>query len=301
MLDQFPPKVSGRMPFWRPKPAPVHKDVREPAWSWRAPLVEIPRQNGTHTPSWGVQPTVPLLLAGDHVLTLDANAAYLTAASSVDLAHGALRRTRAIRFDKRLTGYWQIKAHPWLIPWIMSPLGTATIPDRVWLTTPTVALLDQLSDDGYWPGVEVLDSWTCPTSCRLRTWTQQVNSDRKTALARREDFPELYEEIKTGYSTAVTMIGTGKQSLCYRPDWSQSIRAQHAANTWRRAWKAIGRGCPILAAGTVDELTVPLPAYRELQEEHLLIPNPIPLDKTGRLLGTYKIKTAALATDWMTS
>lgn len=292
MLDQFPPKVSGRGPFWRPRPAKPYKEIREPAWSWRAPLRPL-------SPStWGYG-TTTMLLDSDHVLTLDANAAYLGAASSVELAHGALQKTGRIPFSRKIPGYWLVTAHEWLVPWIWSPLGTATVPDRVWLTTPTVTLLDQLADDGYWPGVEIHDSWTSRSVCRLRRWTDQVASDRRTALRRRADFPGLYEDVKTGYSMAVTMMGTGKNSLCYRPDWSQSIRAQHAATTWRKVWRAIARGCPVLASGTVDEVSVPLAAYRELHEERETTPNPLALDETGERLGTFKIKATTLARDWM--
>lgn len=306
LIEQTPPTVRGRNPYWRPKPAVPASLVREPSWSWRMGMREsapLRGPDGQPTRAWAPacaeSDSKAVLLARDTVLTLDANAAYLAAASSVDLAHGRLNHTKRLPFDRRIPGYWEIRVYPWLVPGIWSPLGMAQHPDRIWVTTPTAALLASLVDMGYWRGVEVLDSWTCPTPCRVRNWSARVNSDRCSALQDRDR--ERYDAVKLGYSQAITLMGMDKKSLCYRPDWAQSIRAQHAANMWRRAFGALTRGCPVIAAGTTDELSVISGPYRSLMAQARLEgrPAPIVLDDSGQQLGTFKIKNATTAGDWM--
>lgn len=300
LIKVAPPKVRGREPFWRPTPAAPWKDVREPAWNFRADLTEKTPLHGPATAQtriWGLpHHQYGILLEGDTVVTLDTNAAYLAAASSVDVAHGKLSRTKKIPFSSKLPGYWLIDVHPWTVQHIWSPLGTATLPTRAWLTTPTVTLLAQLSEAGYWPGVTVHDSWTCPTRTRLRAWTDLVADHRRAALSIGDT--ERYDEIKTGYSQAVTLMQMTHRSPCFRPDWSAHIRTQHAATMWRKAWQSWAQGCPVLASGTTDEISVPIEALRPMTLD-LDRESPIRLDESGATLGTFKVKTATLVTDWV--
>ena len=66
-----------------------------------------------------------------------------------------------------------------------------------------------------------------------------IMADRCAAIG---DGRQLNVEVKTGYSQAVTLMAMIKKSLCFRPDWAQHIRAQHAANMWRRASQAFTHG-----------------------------------------------------------
>lgn len=302
LLDTTPPLLKGRRPFWRPNPAPVTKDVREPMWNWSLPLVEtepVIAPDGTKVQCWSpAPPGNAALFSTDTVMTLDCNAAFLAAASTVEVAHGKLDRTKSIAFDPKRPGYWDIEIFPWQVPSIWSPLGTAQAPKRAWLTTPTVALLAQLVEAGYWPEIHVYDSWTASTKCRLRAWTDLISGHRREALI--DGDTERYEEIKLGYSQAVTTMGLDKKSLCYRPDWSQHIRAQHAANMWRKAWKAASYGCPVLASGTVDEVAVTLQGLQIMEEERLKgHRTPIRLDQSGHSLGSFKVKDASRAWEWV--
>jgi hypothetical protein len=293
MLINDPPMFNRRMPFLRPRPAPVVAEVREPAWRWSLPL-EI-RDDG-----WGVPGFEPLQLTADeNVCVLDANAAFLAAASSVEVAHGQLTKTGQCLFDARRPGYWLVDAHPWSQVSIWSPLGSARMPDQVWLTTPTVTLLDQLTDAGYWPGVDVHDSWTSSTRCRLRGWTTRISQDRVAAIDAGD--VDLYQDIKTGYSQAVTMMSLKGRSQIHRPDWAQHIRAQHAANMWRRSWDTLrGNYSPILSSGVVDEIIVTENGLAQMKlAQGIGDRPPLRIDQTGRCLGTFKIKSTIPAEEWM--
>lgn len=303
LIDTTPPLLKGRNPFWRPNPPSMYKDVHEPMWNWSMPLVQtvpLAGNGGLTVPCWTpAPPGNGILFGSDTVLTLDCNAAYLAAASTVEVAHGKLEHTGRISFDPKRPGYWLIGLHPWPLTTIWSPLGTAQLAQRAWLTTPTVTVLAQLVESGYWPDVHVYDSHTSTTRCRLRGWTEHIATDRREALATGD--VERYEEIKLGYSQAVTTMGLDKKSLCFRPDWSHHVRAQHAANMWRKASKAWTEyGCPVLASGTVDELSVPLRSMETMEGERLTgRRTPIRLDQSGKSLGSFKVKDTTQAWEWM--
>jgi hypothetical protein len=279
LVETTPPLLRGRSPYWRPAPPACTGDVREPAWSWRrpAPLGHL------------VDPDEPV-----HVL--DANGAYLAAASTVEVAHGRLVRTGRRSFDRRRPGYWLVKVHEWQVPDIWSPLGTARYPDRAWLTTPTVQLLAQLAEDGWYPEVHVYDSWT-GEPCRLRAWADYIAGCRRLALLAGDR--DRYDAVKLGYSQAVTTLQLDKKSPAWRPDWSNHIRTQHAANLWRKAWSCRSYGHPVLGSGTVDEMTLParsLAAFEAAVQAYQRAP--VRIDPTGVTLGTFKIKRTMTGEEW---
>lgn len=262
------PSVKGRGPYWRPPAPDCVPAVRVPAWTWHAPIpADVAR-----------------------VAVLDANAAYLAAASSVEVALGALEHAEGPRpFDRHRPGFWLVSLPTWQHDGIMPPWGTGRVAGDWWLPTPTVDLLEQLAEDGWCARVEIHDAWTSSTPCRLRAWAMRIRDDRARAMATGNT--ELVAAIKLGYSQAVTMLGTEQGSKIYRPDWSTAIRAQHAASMWRSAWKALQTGAPLLAAGTVDELAYDrervVDWWRDTERgQH----TPIRIDVTGQQLGTFKVK-----------
>ncbi|OFV82836.1 MAG: hypothetical protein A2Y78_10190 [Acidobacteria bacterium RBG_13_68_16] len=279
LIDTTPPRLRGRDPYWRPTPPPCSKSVREPAWSWRRP-------NGLE----------PLDLTGG-VTVLDANAAYLAAASTVEVAHGRLINTKGREFDPRVPGYWHVEIFPWLVPDIVSPLGTAKYPDLAWLTTPTVALLARLVDDGYWPEIHVTDSWTSVDRCRLRHWSEMISGIRREALLSGDR--DAVESVKLAYSQAITTMGIDKKSMIHRPDWSQHIRTQHAANMWRKMWSARGSGLPVLGSSAVDEIVTTSSAVRWCLDNAAKGGRPpLRIDPTGLALGSFKVKKTLNAEEW---
>lgn len=275
LTDKYPPKVKGRDPYWRPRAVPVSDAVRLPVWSWD-------------------RSTVPGAVTPTDTTTMDVNAAFLAACSSAPFAHGELED--GWPRDLSAPGLYQIDAHPWTNPEIISPLGQQPFEDdRVWVAQPTVKLLDQLSRDGWWPAVTVHDAWTS-TSCRLRRWTDAVQIDRAAALKSRAAGDtygaELYEAIKDGYSIAVQLMkgpaeGAPVKSSVRRPDWYQTVHAQHAASTWRKAWRTVLAGHGPVSMGSVDEITWSTADLAALQAR----PEPLfRVDDTGITIGALKVK-----------
>lgn len=276
----YAPKVARREPFWRPRAPKCTRIVYTPTWNWES-----------------VAKTAPPV----QLVTLDVSGAFLAAASSATFAHGQLEPTGAAPADGA-PGYYLIDAHPWAGGGIPNPLGTwPAMPERVWVAHPTVALLRQLADDGYWPEVVVHDSYTATVPCRLRKWAEQVRDDRAYALARRaaaepdsanwERAQESYQAIKDGYAVAIQMMlgttadGQPAKARIKRPDWYHTIHAQHAANMWRKAWKCVLAGHHPAAMGATDELT-----FTADDLDALLQADVLPLDETGLKLGSLKTK-----------
>ena len=267
LIKQHPPQLKGRPPYWRPIPPAIYAQVRTPAWNWRRP--------------------VPTTI--DKLAVLDANAAYLAAASSVDVGHGKLEGTGAIQFNRRRPGYWLINPPAWNDDQMFSPLGSAVLPEETWVTTPTMTLLTELQERGRLQLGPVLDSYTTDQQCRLRTWTDHVKTDRARAMIAHDVNAE--EAIKQGYSSAVTMLAKDEGSKAFRPDWAQHIRAQHAATMWRRADALPGFRVEVYAARTIDELVISYDDARRLwsAEQHGKTP-PVRIDQTRMALGTVKVK-----------
>jgi hypothetical protein len=281
--NEYTPLLRRRAPYWRPRPATCHRDIHLPAWNWVHP---------DYSPELGMDLTV-----------LDAIGAFVSAASSAAFAHGALDHTGALTDFDKLPGYYRIDSHAWSDSRIVSPLGSAQLPDKLWVAAPTVELLMQLSAEGYWPGVRIHDSWTCPDKVRFREWATAVNNSRAAALrdvqdaeangseAEQAEAHEWYEAVKTGYSMAVQLMrgpadGGTVKSAVRRPDWHDTIHAQHAASTWRKVWKCVAEGGynPVMM-GSVDEVVWDTQEYGEIVNRGLL-----KVDQSGVQLGAFKVK-----------
>lgn len=283
--NECEPQLRRRSPYWRPRPAPCWRDTHLPTWNWRHP-------------DWHEGLRMDMTL-------LDANGSYVSAASSATFAHGELERTGALPEYRKAPGYYRINTHSWQERDIVSPLGNGPdLPDKVWVAHPTVELLTQLSDTGHWPGVAILDSYTCPDSVRFRKWATAVNNDRATALQRRDADPDhdpadddcvcagciWYQAVKDGYAMAVQMMRGPAQdgkvkSAVRRPDWHDTIHAQYAASTWRYAWRCVDAGYTPVAMGAVDEILWDTQDYRAIRDAGLL-----KIDNSGVLLGHLKEK-----------
>lgn len=272
LTDHYAPQNGRRDPFWRPAMPAIYKTVHVPAFAWVS-MEEI-------------APTVRLV-------DLDVNAAYLSAAAGVSLAHGKLERHG---HKGGAPGYYLIDSHHWVDERIVSPLGSARLDDRMWVTEPTITHLQEMETAGYWPEITVHDSYTCGEQMRLRKWTDAIKEDRRKALqslALNSDDAaagELYELIKLGYSQAIqTMYGPADgeeaKSKIRRPDWAQSIRAAHAANTWRKMWRATLAGHGPISMDAVDRIGFTVAGLNELMDRSH---KPFRLDQTGITLGSFK-------------
>ena len=281
----YAPKVQRRDPYWRPRMPKITRSVRTPMWSFES----ASKTDGTR-----------------QLVDIDRNGSYVAAASSATFAHGALEPTGPMEIGDRPVppGYYLIDTHSWAGGGIPSPLGTADLPARIWAAHPTVGLLRDLSLEGYWPAVEIHDSYTAAVPCRLRKWAERVRDDRAHALecirGTHPDTPEraaaeqTYQAIKDGYSIAVQMM-FGKaegaeqehKARILRPDWYHTIHAQHAASVWRNAWACVLYGHHPARMGSVDEITFTAEDF-----DALTLGDVLKIDQTGGKLGSWKSKAS---------
>jgi hypothetical protein len=278
-----PPTFYGREPYWRAPVRLAPEKVFIPGWTWSADYRELPE--------------------GEQPVTLDCNGAFMAALGSAPVAWGDLNNTGemdAWELDPRrvLPGYYLIDAFHWPFDaTIVSPLGNHTkLPAgaRIWIAAPTLILLLELLQEGTIGGLTIHDSWTPKRVTNFRDWNARLKVARNKLLDNiaKADTPEdiaaakeRYKAFKEGYGAAFSMMLTGARCHTRRPDWAHQVYAQHAATSWRKAWR-FSIGAPLLAMGNTDALTV---LEADLKRAVLSAKPPIKLDPTGRQLGYYKV------------
>lgn len=207
-----------------------------PAWKSTAGPDPAAAAEGLWTP-W-----TPAIPGGPGVWSYDARRAGLAAAINAEVAVGHLHHTGRRTFDRHTAGWWQIELPVWNDPRMPDPAGPRDESEIIgWLTTPTVALLEDLAAEGISAGIGVagvLDSWTAKGSRLFRDWGQRM--DQAYLFAEQLDSepgPTVAAALKRGAAReAIGMMAAGTGSV-QRPDWHHTINAVKRCNTWRRAWK----------------------------------------------------------------
>lgn len=284
MERQTPPLKYGRPPYWR---APIVQTATDnvyiPVWNWTSSL-DFPE--------------------GEAVTVLDVNAAYLSAMGSVKIAHSHLAQAATFRQlpDKSdvAPGYYKITTPYWAFDGtIVHPLGDSTrvhTESELWIAAPTLILLLELADEGHLGYFEILDAFTAQVSSDFRSWSERLRSIRNECMdridmsqteAHRAQEMARYDAFKQGYSAALSMMLTGEKCLTRRPDWAHTIYAQHAASTWRKAWRWTFTGRPLVAMGAVDEIAV---LSADVASVIARPKPPFRYDPTGRTPGALKTK-----------
>jgi AAA domain len=238
--------------------------------------------------------------------TLDANAAWPTATSSVVVAHGQLDHTGAMDLPERglRPGYYQMTVYPWTEPGMPSPLAHAKVGADVVVPAPTAALLRDLAAAGRWPDAAAADSWT-GDPCRLAEWARLVRELRRYVIDQHEAGSAPYDAVKTAFGQALGLM-TGSwapdstvprrewRCKCRRVDWVHHIRTQAAATLWRRAdrcHQAAPEYGP-LALRNIDELVLPDAALEAATAEPAGGGSaPVTIDQTRKGFGTFKVKS----------
>ena len=287
-----PPLRYGRPPLRRFKGELPFGKPLIPSWNWHG-IQDFP--------------------AGTKTLTLDANGAYLGAINQASISLSELTHTGAIDYYPAprdvAPGYYRITVPHWSFKGtIVSPLGdSARIHDpkhgdTVWIAHPTLALLLELAESGHIGAFDILNSWTSLRRTSFRAWYERLRATRTQCLDQRDAshpdgvFPEKckclpckrYVAFKEGYSMALSMILTGKQSETYRPDWSHAVYATHSANMWRKAWRYTGTNLHLVSMGHVDELCILEDDLQRAMSHHT---PPFRFDASGRNIGAMKIKS----------
>lgn len=233
------------------------------------------------------------------VAVLDRSGAWVAAASSVVVAHGALSHVGETVWEGR-PGYYQVTAHPWYETAMPYPLGHVKVGSRPWLPAPHIALLADLVHQGRWPDVDIWDAYT-GDGCRLTDWAAHLNTVRVHAITHYGRSSDQYDRVKGAIGEATSLMlgrleGTRRVWSCKsaRPDIRHHIESQGSAILWRWADDCRAVAGPELAPvalRNVDELVVPAAALDLLvSRERPGGRPPMLIDPSGCRLGSFKIK-----------
>lgn len=217
---------AGRLkPTWKTD-NPIGPGAAEERWSpWIGPA-----WSNTHTGPMG-----PDWSAGHagQVWVFDKRRAGLAAAASTEVCIGRLRHSGRSTFDRRLAGWWLIEVPAWNDPRLPHPCGPGVDPIR-WVTTPTLALLDDLAQAGRMGIARVVDSWTGPGRRLFRYWAQRMEQAYQFASVLESPIGEaVADAVKRGAAReAHGMMASGRGSV-QRDDWHHAITATKRANIFR--------------------------------------------------------------------
>ncbi|MFJ4323236.1 helix-turn-helix domain-containing protein [Streptomyces tricolor] len=228
------------------------------------PLPDILRKKSAHGADdvWEARPHWTRLdpPAGTcEVTALDINGAYLSALKT-HLPLGALEHSTGNVHSRRRAGIhlitppdWDHHAH------LPNPLGNRDEPGPVWVTEPTLRLLQRLATDAYGPLCDppvIHESWTSGSTEQLFEKFRQILRDaREKAIA--EDDEVTLEYVKSMYSKFVSTMGESNFNReIYRPDWMHIIRSQAFVNLWLKAHKAHTAGLTVMRVLGTDELHI---------------------------------------------
>lgn len=278
---ELAPRRRGRDPYWRaPMPkfnAGFASEYRKviPGWSW------------TH-PQWEE-------FRGVERVEMDANAAWLSAASGVRLGWGALtvHRQGVDAEFRGEPGYYLVRVYgeSWTDRYLPHPLGAnpvgATWDGFVWMTHHTLDLIRWLhAQDAWWGVPTVHESFTAEQAVNLQDWTQYVNSLRAVAMTREDQ--EALERIKLAYAQAIQMLPGHEKAKVARPDWYDAIISRHSAETFRKMFRAREAHITPLRMNAVDAVVFTRDDVTKLLG---MDKRPFRVDQSGLTLGAFKVKS----------
>ncbi|MGA5319669.1 helix-turn-helix domain-containing protein [Streptomyces seoulensis] len=197
--------------------------------------------------------------AGGDITALDINGAYLSALKT-HLPLGALEHSTGNVHSRRRAGIHLITPPDWdHHPCLPNPLGNREEPGPVWVTEPTLRLLQRLSTAPYGPLCDppvIHESFTSgATEQLLEKFRQALRDAREKAIA--DDDELTLEYVKSMYSKFVSTMGESNYNRAlYRPDWMHIIRSQAFVNLWLKAHKAHTAGLTVMRVMGTDELHI---------------------------------------------
>lgn len=233
---------------------------------------------------------------------LDRSGAFISSASSVDVALGELEPIG----DGGYAGPGLYKAT--VFPWPHADELPSPLPgepgEQVWICSPRAQLLSKLAAAGRWPEAHFTGRYIGRQSVRLDRWAAHVATVRADVLDRYGRDSAEYKAVKDGFGQAVTLMGGSRSpgqrrewpnSQVHRPDYCWSIQEQHAVTMWRWADACLavtGRGPAAMQA--LDELVVERDQLEQLTATRAPgMSAPLQLDPSGKRLGTFKIKSVS--------
>lgn len=221
-----------RNPTWKPE-----KALAVPAWELSETSWNYQQWTNPDPVDIQGQPVDPE--AAPRVI-YDRVRAGLSAIISAEVAAFSLRHYQGSAFDRSRAGFWLIESGTWNHPTMPDPRGYGTGCEHAerWMTTPTVALLQDLTEAGLFGGFRVRDSWTGDGSRLFRKWGERMRDAYSTVdtLPVETDRDVMRTAVKDGYRQVAGML-TLASSTIYRPDWAATLRAVQRIETWRNAWE----------------------------------------------------------------
>ncbi|OEU94865.1 hypothetical protein DB35_00200 [Streptomyces abyssalis] len=199
------------------------------------------------------------------VTALDANAAYL-AAFKTHLPIGQLTHDTSGTHDPKRAGIHLITPPAWDHADLPSPLGDRRKTGDVWITEPTLRLMQRCARDGLCEAPVIRESWTSGATENV------LEKLRRTlALVRREAIEQgdevTTEYLKAAYSKFISTMGESTYNReIRRPDWMHILRSQAFANLWLKAHRAHKAGLTVVEVTGTDELHV-VGDWRQLWDE----------------------------------
>ncbi|SOD67022.1 hypothetical protein SAMN06297387_12836 [Streptomyces zhaozhouensis] len=191
------------------------------------------------------------------VTALDVNGAYLSALKT-HLPIGTLRHNPDSTYDRKRSGVYLIDPPEWAHEDLPNPLGSREEPGPLWVTDPTLRLLNRLSGPKYrlCAAPVIHESWTSGSSeALLERFRRELATARDTAL--QDGDRVTLEYVKAMYSKFISTIGESSANReMRRPDWMHIIRSQAFTNLWLKAWKAHQAGLTLVRMMGTDELHV---------------------------------------------
>ncbi|MGW5105022.1 helix-turn-helix domain-containing protein [Streptomyces sp. NPDC004100] len=228
------------------------------------PLPDILRKKSAHgadevweaRPHWTRQDPPPT--TGD-ITALDINGAYLSALKT-HLPLGTLEYSTGNVHSRRRAGIHLITPPEWdHHPYLPNPLGNREEPGPVWVTEPTLRLLQRLATAPYGPLCDppvIHESFTSGATEQLFEKFRQALRDAREKAITDEDEVTL-EYVKSMYSKFVSTMGESNYNRAlYRPDWMHIIRSQAFVNLWLKAHKAHTAGLTVMRVMGTDELHI---------------------------------------------
>ncbi|MYR19976.1 transcriptional regulator, partial [Streptomyces sp. SID6137] len=193
------------------------------------------------------------------VTALDINGAYLSALKT-HLPLGALEYSTGNVHSRRRAGIHLITPPEWdHHPYLPNPLGNREEPGPVWVTEPTLRLLQRLATEQYGPLCDppvIHESFTSGATEQLFEKFRQALRDAREKAITEEDEVTL-EYVKSMYSKFVSTMGESNfNRALYRPDWMHIIRSQAFVNLWLKAHKAHTAGLTVMRVMGTDELHI---------------------------------------------
>lgn len=231
-----------------PLPNIEHEHRGEAPWS-------LMREYMAGEPRWEAA-ELPL---GGQLVTLDRNGSFPSACSSVKLAPNKLIHTgQQDYYDPGKAGLYLVPLPRWTDAKMPHPLGRIakkhTAGEPVWITTPTMAMLDKLALQHRIERPAILDSWLGRSNGSLFEHFYKEAREARTQLY--ETGGDAYVAYKRSVSIALRLLWPKTtRSPFWRPDWRVSVVAEAAVRHWWAADNAVRAGAVLVSLGNVDEAT----------------------------------------------